>query len=156
MASGEVIFCDTSFVSVTFGAHPDDLVSAWPGAVRSRLDKATLAITPFVIAEVRMGLAFNPQIGTAKRAAIERDLSRYVVVPASPAAIDEWARIAAALKRAGHNKPSHNDVWMAAIAAVHKTPIVSCDGDFGLMPGVDAIDLPLVRARRRSRKRGAP
>jgi hypothetical protein len=71
----EHILCDTSFVSVVeLAAAQPDIVAHWSNEVRQRVDAAVLAITVFVIGEVRSG-RLRAGWSAAKIASAEKAMS---------------------------------------------------------------------------------
>ncbi|MFP5333525.1 MAG: PIN domain-containing protein [Acidimicrobiia bacterium] len=62
-----------------------------------------------------------------------------LVMTLSPLPIDEeaagaWARLGATLRESGRRMPP-NDSWVAATAAAHRLPVLTCDADFRDLPG---------------------
>jgi predicted nucleic acid-binding protein len=51
---------------------------------------------------------------------------------------ERYADIRAELKRAGRPIPG-NDLWIAALARQHKTPLLSRDAHFDFVPGLKRI-----------------
>jgi predicted nucleic acid-binding protein len=133
----EVILCDTTFVSIQERASRDPgSVARWPAEVVGRLDGALLAISVFVLAELRAGRAYAGW-GQRRADAQEARLAAYVRVPRDDAVLDEYAALHAwSLK--GHRMP-HNDMWIAATALARRLPLVSCDRHFDVI----AADHPL-------------
>jgi predicted nucleic acid-binding protein len=136
-----VILCDTSYLGVTLrAAVRPELVRHWPPDVVARLDRAHLAITPFTLAEERVG-RLKAGWGTRRSADAERRLSRFILVPLDLTAVDAYARLRVASDQTGQ-KFGHHDLWIAAIAISRALPLASCDRTQCAVPGVDAIYLP--------------
>lgn len=51
-----------------------------------------------------------------------------------------WALLVSRLRAAGRKTPI-NDSWIAATALAHGIPIVTQDGDYDAMPGLEVIKL---------------
>jgi predicted nucleic acid-binding protein len=133
----ETILCDTSFVSVV---HAKGVSTKWPEPTRERLNNALLAINVVTLAELRSGHIYSGW-GERRRQEAERLIASYLLVPLDMPTVDECARLRAECRRTGVAVPDH-DIWIAATANVRSWPLVSCDGHFDLIPGVDHIYLP--------------
>ena len=135
----EHILCDTSFVSlVDVASARPDLIAHWPQAVRARLDVAVLAITVFVLGELRSGrikAGWNEQ----RIEKAERALAAYLFVPVDPEVLDCYVGLRARyLSQLGDN-----DLWIAATAKARGWPLVACDLDFcRLKTEIELIYLP--------------
>jgi predicted nucleic acid-binding protein len=116
-ASPETVLCDTSFVSVV---QSSGVLATWPANVRARLDAAVLAINVVTLAELRDGHIYAGW-GATRRARAEQLIASYLLVPLDMATVNECARL------------------RAATANTRGWPLVSCDGHFDLIPGVDHI-----------------
>jgi predicted nucleic acid-binding protein len=142
-AASETILCDTSFVSVVQSASRDPRsasgVEAWPATVKARLNAAILAISVITLGELRAGQIYA-NWGAARRAAAEALVATYLLVGLDMATVDCWAKLDATCRRTGIAAPD-NDVWIAATAISRDWPLVSCDGHFDLIPGVDHVRL---------------
>lgn len=57
----------------------------------------------------------------------------------SPGVASEYGKIHAALRAAGHLIPT-NDIWIAAVAAVHDATIITSDPHFQHVPGIRLVD----------------
>ena len=53
---------------------------------------------------------------------------------------ESWARLIAELREAGR-RMKINDSWIAATALAHNMPVVTQDGDFARVPGLEVIAL---------------
>jgi predicted nucleic acid-binding protein len=133
-ASPETVLCDTSFVSVV---QSSGVLATWPANVRARLDAAVLAINVVTLAELRDGHIYAGW-GATRRARAEQLIASYLLVPLDMATVNECARLRAACRSSGVTVPD-NDIWIAATANTRGWPLVSCDGHFDLIPGVDHI-----------------
>jgi predicted nucleic acid-binding protein len=133
--------CDTSFLGATLRATSrPELLAHWPAGVLDRLDRARLAITPFTLAEERVG-RLAARWGPKRSAKAEARLSRFALIPLDLAAVDEYARLRVETEAGGRTFGYH-DLWMAAIAISRDLPLVTCDRSQSEIPGLDAIYLP--------------
>lgn len=128
MADPEVIVCDTSLVGVLDRAAADaNRTAHWPEAIRSRLDRAVLAISVVTDAEVRAGWRYAGW-GAPRIAAAELRLLAYLAIPVDRVALDTWSELSAECRRGGLNI-TDNDLWIAATAVSRNLPLASCDAD---------------------------
>ena len=140
--AAETILCDTSFVSVmqaATGKRQAAAIATWPAATRTRLDDAVLAISVFTLAELRDGHIYADW-GAKRRAEAENLIDTYLKIPLDMPTVDRCAELRAECRKTGVVVPD-NDIWIAATADVRGWPLVSCDGHFDLIPGVDHIRL---------------
>jgi predicted nucleic acid-binding protein len=141
----ETILCDTSFVSVTQSAtHPRSArsMSAWPAATTTRLNAAILAISVITLAELRAGHIYG-NWSAARRARAEALIGSYLLAPLDMAIVDCCADLRATCRQRGVVVPD-NDIWIAATAISRGWPLLSCDGHFDAIPGVDHVKLDLL------------
>lgn len=134
---------DTSFISWRErlrrgGADPG------PGAARGleRVENSIQAITPFTLAELRAGWLIAGW-GERRRDESERHLEGCLLIPLDLGAVEEWARLRAAARSAGHDGLPHNDLWIAAIASSRGLPLASHDRDHSRI--VDALCCELIQ-----------
>lgn len=128
MADPEVIVCDTSLVGVLDRAAADTRRTAhWPEGVRSRLDRAVLAISVVTDAEVRAGWRYGGW-GATRMAAAELRLLAYLAIPVDRGALGVWSELSADCKQRGLTI-SDNDLWIAATAMSRDLPLATCDRD---------------------------
>ncbi|MFL5796577.1 MAG: PIN domain-containing protein [Actinomycetota bacterium] len=59
-------------------------------------------------------------------------------LPVDTAVANAWAALRLALREAGKRMPL-NDSWIAATAIAARIPVVSQDGDYDDVPGVEVI-----------------
>ena len=107
-------------------------------AIHARIaTERTLYLPVIAIGEFRFGLLgsrLREQL-TEKLTALIRDC---VVFDVSEATTSHYADLRHALKIAGTPIPA-NDLWIAALARQHALPILSRDGHFDNVPGIERI-----------------
>jgi tRNA(fMet)-specific endonuclease VapC len=108
--------------------------------VLDRLDRAYLAITPFTIAEEKVGLLKSGWSESRKRAHEQR-LGRLVLIPLDHEIIDVYAELRVECETKGQSFGYH-DLWIGATAKSRGIPLVSCDRRQCEIPGIEAIYLP--------------
>lgn len=143
MVDPEVIVCDTSLVGVLDRAAADpERTAHWVDAIRSRLDRAVLAISVVTDAEVRAGWRYAGW-GAPRIAAAELRLLAYLAIPVDRGALDAWSELSAECKRRGLSM-SDNDLWIAATAVSRNLPLASCDTDHRRIddPRLEVLFLP--------------
>lgn len=116
-------------------------LSAWaesdPGLLRVPRPDRPWFLSSIALGEYRFGL-----LQSTRRAELERWLEQVeavcitLVLDATTAR--PYARLRAAVTRAGHAVPYH-DLWIAASADQHGLEVVSRDTHFDLIPGVRRI-----------------
>lgn len=90
--------------------------------------------------------------GSARRAANEHELARFLanpaveVLPVTEDMADVYADIVSDLRAAGTPLPA-NDIWIATVAARHGAAVLTCDGHFRAMARVGATILTPRQAR---------
>ena len=102
-------------------------------AVGEILRKQTQAAIPvIVLGEYRYGIS-----GSRHKAAYEQWLSAYLaqfeVIPITADTASAYAAVRVAVKKAGRPIPA-NDAWIAALAWVHRMPVLSKDAHFDAVP----------------------
>ena len=116
--------------------------SAVVARLEQALEDARFYMSVVVQGELLAGIeiAADP----ARRAALRewyqgtvRDVAE--VLPITPDVAEEYARIFAALRKAGH-PISSNDIWIAATAVARDLVLVTSDQDFQHIPGINIQD----------------
>lgn len=141
----EVLVCDTSYLGAAFRVRARSDLALTDDRL-ARINAATLAISVFTEAEVRMGWRYA-KWGETRIAASSHALAAYVRLPLDEGVLDLWAELAAARKSRGKGGLSDNDLWIAATALGRGYPLVSCDADHGrdlpeIASGLEVIYLP--------------
>lgn len=103
------------------------------GEVLRRQPRA--AVPVIVLGEFRYGIA-----GSRHRRAyetwLEAQLRDLDVLAVTAETAVSYAEVRTALKRLGRPIPA-NDAWIAALAMQHRLPILSRDGHFDALPGIE-------------------
>ena len=96
-------------------------------------------ISVVTLGELRLGVlrAADPE-SAARRLSTYQLAQRFDALPISEQVSDAWALLVSRLRAAGQKVPI-NDSWIAATAIAHGIPMVSQDGDYDPMPGVEVI-----------------
>ena len=110
-----LILLDTNVVSYLMNSH--SLASQY----RPYLTGNTPAVCFQTVAELFQG-AFRARWGKKRVAELERTIARYLVVPSSHEASQEWARVRYQRR---HEPISAEDAWMAATALTYDCPLVT-------------------------------
>lgn len=108
---------------------------------RSALEGRPLVVSFQTVAELRYG-ALKAGWGPARVEQMERRVARALVVPPHDQLATAWAELRAACHRSGHgfvNKEHAADLWIAATARLIDAPLVTADGGFRGLPGVDVV-----------------
>jgi tRNA(fMet)-specific endonuclease VapC len=114
------------------------------GHIRDRLPTVSF-VTP---AELWRG-AFERGYGDKRRQDVSEIIDTLVVVPSTAELAEEWGRVVAEAKRAGHalgaielGEARHaNDAWIAATARLHDLPLLTGNRrHFEGLPGLSLID----------------
>ena len=101
------------------------------------------AISPVTIAELRVGvLAAADHETRARRLATLEAASDIDTLAIDEAAARMWARMRAHLAETGR-RVRVNDLWIAAVAAANRLPVVTQDDDFDPVEGV--VGLVVIR-----------
>jgi tRNA(fMet)-specific endonuclease VapC len=106
-------------------------------AVRIFRNADSIELPVIVLGEYRFGIAHS-----RRRGEYEKWLKE-LIAATRMLAIDEetsshYARVRAELKKAGHPIPS-NDIWIAALARQHKLAVMSRDGHFEAVDGIERV-----------------
>jgi predicted nucleic acid-binding protein len=140
----EVLLCDSSYLvhleRSTKQTHAEKY-KHWPRETIDRISAAVLAITPFTIAELRVGWERLP-LGPKRLAAAETLLRSYVLIPLDERTLEEWVTLRVYCLETGSTLRD-NDLWIAATAVSQRVPLVTTDRPQSELPGVDAIFLPV-------------
>jgi predicted nucleic acid-binding protein len=105
-----------------------------PASVAARLTGATLVVTFVTAGELHRG-AVHARWGARRLAALDRWLTRVVILPADAAVARHWGEITGTALRAGRPLPA-NDAWVAAcclaydaaLATLNKRHFAGIDG----------------------------
>lgn len=96
-------------------------------------------VSVVTIAELRLGVLSAATVGTrARRLATLRLAESLAPLPIDDPVADAWATLVAKLRAAGRKAPV-NDSWIAATAIAHKMPVITQDGDYQDLPGVNVV-----------------
>ncbi len=96
-------------------------------------------ISVVTLGELRLGVlrATDPE-SAARRLSTYQLAQRFESLPINEQVSDAWALLVSRLRAAGQKVPI-NDSWIAATAIAHGIPVVTQDGDYEPMPGVEVI-----------------
>jgi predicted nucleic acid-binding protein len=119
--------------------YPDDF-SHWPAEILERLGRAYLAVTPFTVAEEKVGL-LKSRWPEARRQAHEERLRRLMLIPLDYEIIDAYAQLRVECEKEGQTFGYH-DLWIGATALSRAIALVSCDRRQCDIPHIEAIYLP--------------
>ena len=89
------------------------------------------------VAEMHYGAEKNSW-GEKRRLQLEEHLKNFVVLPYNNEIAKVYARVVVERERAGRSI-SWPDAWIAATARWHRLPLVSHDGDFVGITGLDLV-----------------
>jgi predicted nucleic acid-binding protein len=108
---------------------------------QGRLDDFEWGISVITLGELRLGVlqAADP-VSASRRLSTYQLARRFEPLPVDEAVSDAWALLISRLRAAGRKAPI-NDSWIAATAIAHAIPIVTQDGDYGAMAGVEVIKI---------------
>jgi predicted nucleic acid-binding protein len=99
----------------------------------------TTAISMVTRAELRVGILVAEDIETRDRRLMTFDLAnRILALPVDEAVTRAWAQMRAYVGASG-KKVRVNDMWIAATAAAHESPVVTQDTDFDALNGVAGL-----------------
>ena len=109
-----------------------------PKAVELYNNADAIALAVIVLGEFRFGIAQS-----RNRNEYESWLRKLVgmtrVLDIDERTTAEYAQVRVELKKIGRPIPS-NDVWIAALCRQHSLPILSRDGHFDFVPGIQRLD----------------
>jgi predicted nucleic acid-binding protein len=98
-----------------------------------------LAISVITIGELRAGvLAAGDAETRARRLATFTEVLRLEPLPVDETVAESWASLRVALRDRRRRMPV-NDSWIAATAMALHIPVVTHDGDYEPLPGLDVI-----------------
>lgn len=106
--------------------------------LRRQLTGVHVVIATQTRAEVLAGLAASDW-GDRRRQAVREQLDRMATVPVDERAVQAFARLVAACKRAGHplqDKQHNGDRWVAATGVAWDLPLLALDGIYRHAPGL--------------------
>jgi predicted nucleic acid-binding protein len=100
---------------------------------------AEVAASVITLAELQAGVLAARDVATrARRLATLDTLVDLEVLPVDEGAARAWARLRLHLAEQGR-RINVNDLWIAAIALSRDLPVVTQDGDFDPLEGVDEL-----------------
>lgn len=97
--------------------------------------QARAAVPVIVLGEFRYGIA-QSRHRLAYEDWLESQLPNFEVLAVTEETSVAYAALRLSLKRAGRPIPA-NDAWIAALALQHRLPVLSRDGHFDAVPGLD-------------------
>ena len=124
--SGNNVALDTSVAIAVLAGQASTLLSQSP--------EGFLLPVP-VIGELRYG-ALNSRRSAENLAEVERLVGRCRVLDMTAATAAVYARLRLGLKEKGKPIPE-NDLWIAALCLEHHVPLVTLDGHFGAVDGLE-------------------
>jgi len=110
-------------------------VDGSPAAVAGVARSSILAIPVIVIGEYRFGIA-QSRSKTILEKILAGLMDASLVLPIDTETAERYAEIRLALRVAGKPIPA-NDLWIAALARQHAMPVMSRDGHFDRVPGLE-------------------
>ncbi len=99
-----------------------------PGAVRLFSQAPSIELPVIVLGEYRFGIAHSRRRNQYE-SWLERLIAATRILAVDNQTSIHYAHIRAELKKTGHPIPS-NDLWIAALARQHRTPLMSHDKHF--------------------------
>lgn len=133
--AGELVVVDTGLFSDALLPSREHVVDAYERDLAGR----KLVISFQTVAEVRYGAKWRGW-GGIRLHAMEQHFAAAIEVPSHAALISEWASLRNACRRSGHafhDKVHTDDLWIAATATLLDLPLVTHDGGFRGVPGLD-------------------
>jgi predicted nucleic acid-binding protein len=98
------------------------------------------AVSYVTVAELTLGvLAAAPSTRSSRLETLLR-VRELDPIPVDGRVASAWADLRLALRAAGH-KLTGNDVWIAATAIAHGMPLLTQDGDYDGIPGLEVIQV---------------
>ncbi len=131
------VVVDTGVFSALLEGVGNELSDRYRGLVAGSL----LYVATQTLAELRFG-AFLRGWSPTRIEAFERSIARAVVLPVDDRLVWGMARLRADCRRVGHplHQPVHGaDLWIAASAVAFGLPLVSDDGVFVDVPGLELV-----------------
>jgi predicted nucleic acid-binding protein len=99
----------------------------------------TIAVSVITVGELRLGvLAAGDGPTRARRLETLSRAETLEPLPVDAGVAHAWAALRLALRDEGKRMPL-NDSWIAATAIANRIPVVSQDGDYDGVPGLDVI-----------------
>lgn len=97
------------------------------------------AVSIVTVAELRAGVLAAPDIESRdRRMTTLEGVAGVTVLPVDARAARAWAAMRAYLM-ASEQRVGANDLWIAATAAAHGIPVLTQDGDFDALSGVEGL-----------------
>lgn len=124
--SGNSVALDTSVAIAVLAGQAGTLLSQPP---------QDIVLPVPVVGELRYG-ALNSRRSAENLAEVERLVSRCRVLDITAATADVYARLRLGLKEKGKPIPE-NDLWIAALCVEHEVPLVTLDGHFDVIKGLE-------------------
>jgi tRNA(fMet)-specific endonuclease VapC len=116
-------------------------LSAWldggPGIAKPLTEVTTLLLSPVSLGEYRFGIQASREQASYE-VKLQQLEKRFSVLGLDEATAIAYAKIRRQLKNDGRPIPWH-DVWIAAQAKQHKARILSNDGHFDFVKGIERI-----------------
>lgn len=137
-AGAEPVVMDTMIVGALFSRKP--LAAMYEPHVQGR----PLVISFVTVAELRYG-ALKANWGEARREALEARLSSMTVIPSDSDLATVYVELRVSCEHIGHGlqaKIHEADRWIAATAIRFGLPLISHDGIFQAVPGLNLIREP--------------
>ena len=113
------------------------VAEAEPAAVAALQSARIVAIPVIVLGEYRYGISLSRH-STEYESWLGKNLPFCRVLDITAATAAEYARIRVELRRAGTPIPS-NDSWIAALSRQYNFPLLSRDGHFDMVKGVQRL-----------------
>jgi tRNA(fMet)-specific endonuclease VapC len=126
--SGNSVVLDTSVAIAVLAGQAASFVSQPP--------REFILPAP-VIGELRYG-ALNSRRSSQNLAEVERLVGRCRVLDITASTAAVYARLRLSLKSKGKPIPE-NDLWIAAVCVEHQIPLVTLDGHFEVVDGLERI-----------------
>lgn len=99
----------------------------------------SVAVSVITVGELRLGvLAAEDGPTRARRLETLSRVETLEPLPVDARVAHAWAALRLALRDHGKRMPL-NDSWIAATAVAHRMPVISQDGDYDDVPGLDVI-----------------
>lgn len=100
-----------------------------------------LSVSAITIGELRLGVLMAGDLETRKTRLATLEIAMlFDALDVDNRVTEAWARLIADLKLDGR-RMEINDSWIAATAIAHDMPVVTQDGDFSDIPGLEVIAL---------------
>jgi predicted nucleic acid-binding protein len=118
--------------------------SVFIGLETERFDSARFGgyewgISVITLGELRLGvLRSTGAEAAARRLSTYQLAQRFEALAITEQVSDAWALLVSRLRAAGQKVPI-NDSWIAATALAHNIPVVTHDGAYDVMPGVEVF-----------------